>query len=451
MAASATPRSADAPVSCVAVAYSGGRDSTALLHATLRAAAPLGLRVVALHVHHGLSPHADAWLAHGQAQCRRWQQRFPALVFDATRLHGRPPAGESVEAWARRERYRALRSMALAHGATLVLLAHHRRDQAETFLLQSLRGAGVAGQSAMPRCAAREGVVWARPWLDVPADAIALYVRRHRIVHVDDDSNADPRYARNRLRIQVWPGLLAAFPDAERTLANAAVRAQQARAALEEWAALDVARIADPRGLALEAWRVLSAPRRLHALRAWLATELDAAVPASLVERLLDEADGAGAARWPLPGSGRELRRYRGLLSVVGAAPTGEGTAPPSTLRIARAGTFRVAGWAGRLQVERVADGGVALDRLAATVVRARSGGERFQLGPHRPPRTLKKQYQALGVGAPERGGPLLYVGDALVYVPGLGIDARQRAAPGVAQVALRWVPATTDATPSES
>ena len=441
MAASATPRSADAHQPCVAVACSGGRDSTALLHATLRAAAPLGVRVVALHVHHGLSTHADAWLAHVEAQCRRWRRRFPALGFEAARLRGRPSAGESVEAWARRERYSALRSMALAHGAALVLLAHHRRDQAETFMLQALRGAGVAGQSAMPRSAARDGLVWARPWLGMPADAIASYVRRHRIAHIEDDSNADPRYARNRLRAEVWPALLAAFPDAERTLANAAVRAQQARAALDEWTALDLARVGGPRGLALDAWRALSAARRVHVLRAWLAAELDAPVSAALVERLLDEADGAGAARWPLPGTGRELRRYRGLLSVVDAAPADGGSPLPSTLRIARAGTYRVAGWTGRLRVERVAEGGVALDRVAALEARARSGGERFQLGPRRPPRALKKQYQALGIGAAERGGPLLYVGDALVYAPGLGIDARERAAPGVAQVALRWMP----------
>ena len=424
----ATPR--------VAVAVSGGRDSTALLHCTVRTAAALGVGVVALHVHHGLMPAADAWLAQVQAQCRRW-----GVAFCSRRLQTHPPRGASVEAWARAERYRALAEMAREAGCSIVLLAHHRRDQAETWLLQALRGGGPAGLSAMPQEAVREGITWARPWLAQPRAAIEAYVRRHRLKHVEDDSNADPRYARNRLRAEVWPALLAAFPDAERTLANAAVRAQQARAALDEWTALDLARVGGPRGLALDAWRALSAARRVHVLRAWLAAELDAPVSAALVERLLDEADGAGAARWPLPGTGRELRRYRGLLSVVDAAPADGGSPLPSTLRIARAGTYRVAGWTGRLRVERVAEGGVALDRVAALEARARSGGERFQLGPRRPPRALKKQYQALGIGAAERGGPLLYVGDALVYAPGLGIDARERAAPGVAQVALRWMP----------
>lgn len=442
MAASATPRSAEAPVPCVAVAWSGGRDSTALLHATLAAAAPLGVRVVALHVHHGLSAHADDWLVHCESQCRRWRRRHPWLAFAATRLAGVPAVGDSIEAWARRERYRALRAMALTHGATLVLLAHHRRDQAETFLLQSLRGAGVAGQSAMPRSAARDGLTWGRPWLDAASDSIAAYVRRHRLAHVDDDSNADPRHARNRLRLSVWPALVAAFPDAERTLASAARRAQQARDALDEAAALDVARVAEPAGLVLERWRALPPARRLHALRAWLAQELGIAPPATLLERLAAEADGAGAARWPLPGGARTLRRYRGMLRVVDDSQRAAASAPAETpLRIARAGVYRVPGWAGRLEAVRVEAGGVALDRLQVLRACARCGGERFQLGAHRPPRSLKKQYQALAIPAAERGGPLLYAGDALIYAPGLGIDARAHAAPGGAQLALRWVP----------
>ena len=145
----ATPR--------VAVAVSGGRDSTALLHCTVRTAAALGVGVVALHVHHGLMPAADAWLAQVQAQCRRW-----GVAFCSRRLQTHPPRGASVEAWARAERYRALAEMAREAGCSIVLLAHHRRDQAETWLLQALRGGGPAGLSAMPQEAVREGITWAR-------------------------------------------------------------------------------------------------------------------------------------------------------------------------------------------------------------------------------------------------------------------------------------------------
>src|SRR4051812_12120510 len=102
---------------CIAVAYSGGRDSSALLHSTLTSAATQGIEVVALHVHHGLSANADAWLAHCEAQCRRWAAAGRPVRFAFRRLEERPARGESVEAWARRERYRALREMALDAGA----------------------------------------------------------------------------------------------------------------------------------------------------------------------------------------------------------------------------------------------------------------------------------------------------------------------------------------------
>jgi tRNA(Ile)-lysidine synthase len=134
------------------------------------------VRVVALHVHHGLQPQADDWWRHCATTCRRWAARGAALHFAATRLDSAPARGDSVEAWARRERRRALHSMALANGASLLLLAQHRRDQAETVLLQALRGAGSAGLAAMPREVERDGLVWCRPWLDMPRPAIDAYL-----------------------------------------------------------------------------------------------------------------------------------------------------------------------------------------------------------------------------------------------------------------------------------
>src|ERR1700749_4501123 len=148
----------DRPV--VAVAWSGGRDSVALLHATLAAARGLGTSVVALHVHHGLMADADRWASEVEALCERWNAGFAC-----ERLQGSPQTGESVEAWARRGRYLALARMARDAGASLVLLGHHLHDQAETVLLQALRGAGPAGLAAMPRAVERDGLTWARPWL----------------------------------------------------------------------------------------------------------------------------------------------------------------------------------------------------------------------------------------------------------------------------------------------
>lgn len=431
----------------IAVAYSGGRDSTALLHATLEQAAALGVQVLALHVHHGLSPNADRWLEHCSAQCERWARRGRPVQFVATRLSDQPPRGESVEAWARRARYRALRAMALEGGARAVLLAHHRRDQAETLLLQALRGAGTAGLSGMPASVAREGVVWLRPWLTRPREEIEAYVRKHRLRHIDDESNDDPRFARNRLRGAVWPALVGAFPDAEAALSTAAAWAAEATQALDELAAQDLAGAGDGTALNVAAWCALSPARRANALRAWIKRAAGgSAAPASLVLRLLDELPRAATSRsmrWPHPAG--ELRLYRGGLSFAAAATPVEAPGPAadreSTLRIVRAGVYRLPGWGGSLRVTRVSEGGVPLAWLGRADLKPREGSESFQSGIGRPPRSLKKQYQAAGVPAWDRDGPLVYSGGQLVFVPGLGIDARVVGLPGQALVSLRWEP----------
>ena len=433
---------------CVAVAYSGGRDSSALLHATLAAAKPLGIHVAALHVHHGLSPHADEWLAHCKAQCSRWARRGAPLSFACSRAFGGPAAGESVEAWARTVRYRALRGMALEQGASMVLLAHHRRDQAETFLLQAMRGAGAAGLACMPAQVVREGISWARPWLSRPRETIDAYVTRHRIKFVDDDSNDDLRYARNRLRREVWPALVGAFPHAEASLADSAQWAQEAQECLLELARQDLGRLAaGPDGLNVRAWMAMPHARKSNVLRFWLKRSSGHSAPNSLVTRLLAELRPEGKACWPLQGG--QLRVYRGVLRLARGDNNGgpddagvtSASPPELSLSVEGPGEFDLPGWGGRLQVTAADEQGVPLAWLGRLDVKPRSGAERFQAGLGRPPRSLKKQYQDQGVPAWERQGPLFYSGGQLIFVPGLGLDARVFALPGQAQVSLRWVP----------
>jgi tRNA(Ile)-lysidine synthase len=162
--------------------------------------------------------------------------------------------------------------------------------------------------------------------------------------------------------------------------------------------------------------------------------------------RLLDEIDGTGPAAWQW-GNG-ELRRYRGVLRYRPATPvepaTSDTPCPESGLSVRRAGRHALPGWRGILQVTRVKEGGVPLAWLAHVDLKAREGGERFQAGIGRPPRSLKKQFQAAAVASWEREGPLVYSGGQLVFVPGLGIDARMIGLPGQTQVKLDWLP--TDA-----
>jgi tRNA(Ile)-lysidine synthase len=424
----------------VAVAYSGGRDSTALLHATLCAAAGEGLTVHALHVHHGLSRHADDWLARCEDQCRRWSQAGLPVRLHAAHLGLQPVRGESIEAAARTARYAALRRLAVECGADLVLLAHHRRDQAETLLLQALRGAGVAGLAGMPGRIERDGLTWARPWLRQPREAIEAYVRAHGLRHVEDDSNTDPRFARNRLRLAVWPSLIEAFPDAQTTLADAAAWAQQASACAADLAALDLAGCTDGPALRVDAWQRLPLHRACNALRAWLCEASGHSSSAAEVERLMHELPAsAGPARWFLRFGG--LRRYRGRVTYEPPVVAGESVEPERTVSVRRAGRFALPGWGGVLVATRASEGGVALARLARLDLLPRRGGEQFQCAPGRPARSLKKQFQAAALPAWAREGPLLFAADQLVFVPGLGTDARVLAVPGEPQLLLSWEP----------
>jgi tRNA(Ile)-lysidine synthase len=407
-----------------------------LLHATLLAAVPLGVEVLALHVHHGLHAEADEWLEHCRRWCRRRARGGAPLRFAARRLQAAPPAGESVEAWARGQRYRALAAMAHEHHAALVLLAHHRRDQAETFLLQALRGGGVAGIAGMRVRDERDGLVWLRPWLQRARDEIEAYVRRHRLSYIDDVSNADARYARNRLRMQVWPVLIAAFEGAEGGLADTARWAAHAKQVLDEIASADLSRLDRSGAIDVYAWRELSPSRRRNALLSWL--RQFSAATASLIERLMRELPTArSGARWPVDAAA-ELRLYRGLLRFDKRAS--DRPAQSEELKVEGPGIYAVPRCGGRLIVRRVQRGGVGAGVLRALRATPRSGRETFQLSPRATPRSLKKQFQRLGIPQWERDGPLLFADDRLVFVAGLGIDARVRAAADEPQFSLRWV-----------
>ncbi|MGQ3053012.1 MAG: tRNA lysidine(34) synthetase TilS [Roseateles sp.] len=419
MAASATPRTADT----VAVAFSGGLDSTALLHAAARTAD--GIRVVALHVHHGLQPQADDWAAH----CERVAAEL-GVDFGCARLSGTPARGDSIEAWARRGRHSALHDMTAAAGADLLLLAHHRRDQAETFLLQAMRGAGTAGLASMPRAQWREGVCWARPWLDMPREAIVAYAEQHGLRWIDDPSNAHTRFARNRLRQALWP----AFPAAEAGLAQAARWVQQADALATEVAEGDLAAASTPQRLDLVALSALSPARWSNALRAWLSQHTVA--PASLVERLRTEWRPGAMLSWPAPGG--DLHAYRDGLFWAAAAPR---QLPHAVeLDLSRPGRYPQSAWQGSWVVD-AARPGIAVDRLARLLQRGRDGAEQFQRARASIPRSLKKASQEAGLPPWRRSGPVLFdTAGHLLAIAGLGMDARAFAGQDEPQLALRWV-----------
>jgi tRNA(Ile)-lysidine synthase len=258
-----------------AVALSGGADSTALL---LACATRWPGRVHAVHVHHGLQAAADGFEAHCVALCERLQ--VPLAVQRVNAAHA---AGESPEDAARQARYRALAEALQSHWGGQIkhmALAQHADDQVETLLLALSRGAGLPGLACMPSIAARDGVTYHRPWLDVPSLQLRLALRAAGETWVEDPTNTDMRYTRNRIRAELLPVIEQAFPSFRQTFARSASHAAQAQTLLQELAEQDLQHVGNPP--AIKALQQLSEARQSNVLRHWLVSEHSQASAAQL-------------------------------------------------------------------------------------------------------------------------------------------------------------------------
>ncbi|MGE0098521.1 MAG: tRNA lysidine(34) synthetase TilS [Hydrogenophaga sp.] len=287
----------------VAVAYSAGADSTALL---LAAASRWPGRVTALHVHHGLQAAAHAFETHARAFSERHGVPLQVMHVDASH-----EPGQSPEDAARQARYAALADMAHSARAVCVLLGQHADDQAETLLLALSRGAGLPGLASMSERFERHGVAFGRPLLATPTATLRRWLLDHGHPFVEDPSNADERFTRNRIRAVLMPAWDACFPGFRPMLARSARHAAQAQRLLDELAAIDLARTGVPP--AIDALQALSRDRQGNALRAWLKQEGVAASAAQLDE-LLDQ-----IADCTTRGHGIRLKVALGLVSRQGA------------------------------------------------------------------------------------------------------------------------------------
>lgn len=261
------------------IAYSGGADSTALLHAAARRWPG---QVQALHVHHGLQAAADDFEAHCRATCEAL-----GVPLQVGHVDARHAPGESPEDAARRARYVTLAALARAHGLSDVALAQHADDQVETMLIALSRGAGLDGLAGMPQRMQRHGVNFHRPLLEVHAVALREWIVESGTAHIDDPSNADLRYTRNRIRQLLLPALAATLPQFRETFARSARNAAKASRLLAEVAAADIEAAGSPP--ALEALRSLPRGRLANVLRHWLRREHDAVPSEAQLEQLLDQ------------------------------------------------------------------------------------------------------------------------------------------------------------------
>lgn len=260
--AAVTPAERPPDATGLVVAYSGGPDSTALLHALAHAGHGIPLRAV--HVCHHLHPRAGEWAAH----CRAFSADL-GVAFACIDVHVQRQ-GESLEAAARHARYQALADVLQAQ--EVLVLAHHVDDQAETFLIQALRGSGVAGLASMPHATAFAcGMLW-RPLLGLERTTLSTYVHAHGLSCVHDPSNDDTALDRGYMRRTLWPRLRTHWPAASQTLARSAQWCAQANALVNEISAQDYAGVRDADGcVQVHALATLSTFRQGNVLRHWLA------------------------------------------------------------------------------------------------------------------------------------------------------------------------------------
>jgi tRNA(Ile)-lysidine synthase len=399
----------------VLVAFSGGMDSTVLAHLLVKQRRKLGSLRLA-HVNHGLQSASADWGRHCATLARQW--RVPFVQLDARIVRGK----SSPEAAARDARY-ALLAEAMEPGEVLVT-AQHRDDQAETLLLQLLRGAGVAGLAAMPAFVPFARGFLARPLLSVSRAELEATARAARLGWVDDPSNADTRFSRNFVRHRLMPLMREHWPGADKALARSAAHMAEAAALLHERATQDLARLADGAGLSVTALRALPVIRRRNVLRAFIARHGVEMPEASRLREISGPLLAARADAQPgIAWADVRIVRRSGRLELQ-KSPEVPAEFVAKSWRWQKDRQLNLAG--GSLTLQEDAAGPIDLSKLPPVLeLRARAGGERLRPSPRARTQTLKSLLQNAKVPVEDRANlPLLFAGERLIAAGDRWIDA---------------------------
>ena len=397
----------------IGLALSGGLDSVVLLDTVCKAVQANAIQepteVWAFHIHHGLQKSADQWLEFCEKLAKKYQ-----VHFDFRLLHFSDKTQGNIEARARAERYDALTDLCIEHGIEDLLLAHHQNDQAETVLLQLLRGAGVAGLSGMPlhRTNVNQGdpiTLW-RPLLNQSRAELEAYAKAHKLKWVEDPSNQNTRYRRNAIRKEIIPKLEKIQPGAIANLARSADLLAQSQVLLDRLARQDGKSILQGKNLKLSrllALAQLDRPAANNLLRYWLRLN-DLAMPSQ--ERLeswwrdLMSVKADSSLEWQHDEASIYL--WRGILQVA-RTKVGRWVFRDVSARSKPLGL--PADWVNQSQAQ-----GLIEERL-------RQGAEKIQIKPNTSRKTLKNLFQESDTPPWERQAPLLYINDELVAVAGVG------------------------------
>ncbi len=428
-----------APDHPLMIAFSGGLDSTVLLHAAVRS---IGAQaIVAAHVDHGLQPLSKSWAEHCAGESAALGVRFVGL-----HAHGSPDHGDSVEQWARGARYRLLFKAAAELGAAALMTAHHADDQLETLLLALARGSGLDGLTGIAESDCREGVALLRPLLTVTQSQLAHEARRLGLRWVDDPSNLELNFARNAVRHRLMPVLREVLPDLAGQLPATIGLLRQARATLQSLADDDLREVSSGLRAGLQiidraALASLPAPRRDAVLRSWVRGLGCLPPPQARLQAMNDQLVVGTGAYGEVRHDGWQLMRYRDAIFGV-----------PCSERICRSYEPAAIEWRGESSVSVGSDSAlefrVAAEGLSAAWLRSgplhlapATSGARLRLSPDRASRSMKNLWQEAGIPAWLRPRfPALWRDGRLLLAAPFGLDRSQDWPIERPGIAIDWV-----------
>lgn len=402
----------------LAIALSGGIDSVVLLHILAELSGQLPFTLSAVHVNHGISNNAMLWSKFCCNLCRAYG--IPIYV---AYLKVKKQSGGSLEAIAREERYRIFSQIQ----ADYMVLAQHLDDQAETLLLQLFRGAGIKGLSAMPfvrKQFSDSAPQILRPLLEISRNRIELYAQQNQLNWINDESNDSTTFNRNFLRHEVLPVLKKRYPSYSRTLLRTSRHLSEASSLLNELAIIDSAHGLISGKLQIDYLRKLSFPRAKNLLRHTLLQQQITLPSTVKLEEILNQLLSAGPeSQVHIHFGDTEIRCYKDNVHILPRKPH---TQELKTYVWRGEADLVLQHLNGAIHFNLVKNHGISQKKLLneSVTIRTRIGGEHFKPACNRPTRSLKNLFQEASIPPWERNMlPLLFCGEHLVWVPGIGID----------------------------
>ncbi|MBC3868703.1 tRNA lysidine(34) synthetase TilS [Undibacterium oligocarboniphilum] len=429
----------------IAIAYSGGLDSTALLLLSKAYCQQRHIPLHAIHIHHGLSPNADAWLTHCQSMCNDY-----GIHFHSRKVNPENIATTGLEASAREARYRALGDVCDSLQIRHVMTAHHQDDQAETLLMQLLRGSGVAGMSGMdcfnfaPSLLGTPDLMLMRPLLAEIRESLEEWVRATGVSYISDESNSDTRFLRNALRHQVMPVLEKISPGFPKRIARTALHMRSARKLIDDLAEKDFQCCYTENVLLVPKLESLSVERANNVFRFWLA-RLDSKMPTTSrlneIRKQLFEA--RCDAKITVYHDNLAFHRYQDRIYIVASISRAEKEEIPQFhFRWSGESSLDFDQFGGTLFFNKT-DYGLEPDWLSQQMLtlHLRRGGEKLKLAENRPTRDIKNHYQSMKIPFWIREKlPFVSFGGGLLFAANVGMQSSYCHFSEGNQIQLEWV-----------